>query len=314
METQKPKTRNEKQTHTVVDTIKVTPAIVKSWLIGPHQRPLRVNDKVRALAEEIKNDGGVWPGMVTLGQIGAKTYVLDGQHRREAFLLSGQAEGYTDVRVHFFDNLEDMGPEFVRLNSCLVRMGPDDILRALEGTYPNLHDLRELCPFIGYDNMRRNPSSAMISMSQALRWWESSRQECPSTPTYSAQQLAEKLSEEDVGNLANFLNLANDAFGRDPGYYRLWGSLNMTLCAWLYRNTVMTQYSPRVPKLTDELFRSCLMSLSANSLYLDWLVGRKIGDRDRSAAYHRIKQTFADRLREELHRKVALPSPAWYLQ
>lgn len=127
METQKPKTRNEKQTHTVVDTIKVTPAIVKSWLIGPHQRPLRVNDKVRALAEEIKNDGGVWPGMVTLGQIGAKTYVLDGQHRREAFLLSGQPEGYTDVRVHFFDNLEDMGPEFVRLNSCLVRMGPDDL-------------------------------------------------------------------------------------------------------------------------------------------------------------------------------------------
>lgn len=154
----------------------------------------------------------------------------------------------------------------------------------------------------------------MISMSQALRWWESSRQECPSTPKYSARQLAEKLSEEDVGNLANFLNLANDAFGRDPGFHRLWGSLNMTLCAWLYRHTVLSQYSARVPKLTDELFRNCLMSLSANSLYLDWLVGRKIGDRDRSAAYARIRVTFADRLRDELHRKVALPSPAWYLQ
>jgi hypothetical protein len=31
------------------------------------------------------------------------------------------------------------------------------------------------------------------------------------------------------------------------------------------------------------VFRKCLMSVSANTDYLDWLVGRNIGEHDRAA-------------------------------
>ena len=65
---------------------------------------------------------------------------------------------------------------------------------------------------------------------------------------------------------------------------------------------------------SNDLFRKCLMSLSADAGYADWLVGRKLGDRDRSPAYSRIKQIFTGRIMDELkvdRNKVFLPQPPW---
>lgn len=309
----KPTSTAQKATRTTVDTVLISKDIVSSWKNPPFQRPLRVNDKVRALAETIKADGGVLPGVVTLGVMGGAKYLLDGQHRREAFLLSGCDEGYTDVRTHFFDDMGQMGEEFVALNSQLVRLRPDDILRGLEGSFEPLRLIRAKCRFVGYDMIRRNENAPILSMSLVLRVWRGSASEVPAPHgvATTAANLAKTITEDDADQMIAFLLCCHEAWGRELENARLWGSLNLILCAWLYRRTVITQWSAKTPKLTRELFRKCLMSLSADAHYTDWLVGRHLGERDRSPAYDRLKAVFAARLALEMGQKPKLPAPAW---
>lgn len=310
----KPSTESERKTHTVVDTILVTPAIVNGWKSPPFQRPIKENDKVRALAEQLKHDGGVWPGIITLGVLNKEVYIVDGQHRRAAFLISALEEGYTDVRTHYFQSMADMGQEFVNLNSQLVRMRPDDLLRGLESSTLSLDYVRTKCPFVGYDYIRRNDSSPIISMATILRAWKGSAPDVPTAhPTgLSAVQIAQSMTDQDCAQLTDFLNIAMAAWGREPEYQRLWGTLNVILCMWLYRRMVLSQYSSRSPLLSKEQFKKCMMSLSADGNYLDWLVGRSMGERDRSPAYSKIKHDFTQRLREELGGKAAMPQPPWH--
>src|SRR5665213_337993 len=176
----KPKSPSEKKTHTVVDTILVTQDIVKQWKSPGFQRPVKENDKVLALAEDLKRDSGVWPGIITLGILDNETYIVDGQHRRAAFVISKMEEGYTDVRFLYCSSMGQMGEEFVSLNSQLVRMQPDDMLRGLEDSLPLLRKIREACPFIGYDSVRRGPSAPVVSMASALWQWKGSAFEVPS--------------------------------------------------------------------------------------------------------------------------------------
>jgi hypothetical protein len=63
--------------------------------------------------------------------------------------------------------------------------------------------------------------------------------------------------------------------------------------------------------LNIKQFTRCLMGLSADSGYIDWLAGRSMRDLDRGPAYSRIKKIFSRRLSEEglLHPKF--PAPAW---
>lgn len=307
----KPKTHAERQTRTVVDTLLVTPELLSCWLSPPFQRQVRENDKVRALAEQLKHEGGVWPGIVTLGVLEGKMYIVDGQHRRAAFLISGLKEGFTDVRIHHFTSMADMGDEFVLLNSQLSRMKPDDILRGLEQSVPALQEIRSRCPFVGYDMVRRCESSPLVSMSVAVRCWKAASMDTPQSSTISASDLGHTLVEDEANWLCDFMILAHEGFGRDEEYARLWGALNLILCMWLYRRLVLTQYSAKSPRLSKDLFKKCLMSLSANTAYVDWLLGRKMGERDRAPAYARVKTLFAQRLEAELHRKVLLPQPAW---
>lgn len=307
----KPQTDAERTTHTTVDTIEVTPALVNSWKLPPFQRTLRVNAKVIALGKQIKLDGGVIPGVLTIGVFQKEPYLIDGQHRREAFLLSECQHGYVDVRFRHFNDLLEMGREFVELNSQLVRMGPNDVLRGLEATNPSMMKIRKRCPFVGYDQIRRGERSPVLAMSAVLRCWFGSATEVPKAGGGSALDHVATLTEHDAEPLCNFLECAMAAWGRDVAYQRLWLNLNLTLCMWLYRRTVVTQWSTKTPKLTDELFQKCLMSLSAADLYLDWLTGRNLSDRDRSPAYQRIKGLFAGRLELELGKKVLLPAPPW---
>ena len=308
----KPTTTIEKKTRTVVDTILVTPDKVRTWKHPLFQRQLRENRKVLALAEQLKTDGGVWPGIVTLGVFNGETYLIDGQHRAHAFIMSGLTEGYTDVRIHYFNSVADMGDEFVKLNSQLVVLRPDDILRGLEASMPTLKAIRDACPFIGYDVVRRSEKAPILSMSMVLRSWRAGVAEVPaSTGGEGARIVASGMDETELRYFTDFMNIAYKAFGRDVEYQRLWARLNLTLSIWMYKNLVLSHYSPKTPKLTKELFQRCLMALSADKDYLDWLVGRQLTERDRSPAYSRMKGIFARRIMQETGKKVSLPSPAW---
>lgn len=308
-----PKGKAERATQTIVDTIQFTRKTINEWVIPPFQRPIRQNDKVRALAEEISRNGGVLPGIMTLGILGEKTYLLDGQHRREAFMLSSMEEGFTDIRMHHFASMGDMGEEFVRLNSQLVRMRPDDILRGLEESYEPLKRIRQKCGFVGYDMIRRGTSSPIVSMSLVLRGWRAAACEVPAAKGVlaSAAAMATTYTSEESDALIGFLQLALAAFSREPEYQKMWGSLNLTLCMWLYRRTVLVQHSPKTPRLTKEMFQKCLMSLTASADYCDWLVGRQLAERDRSPGYNRIKAIFIERILRETGKRVSLPAPAW---
>lgn len=299
------------ETRTRVDTLLITPKALEQWLVPPFQRPVRINAKVTALAEHLKSEDGVLPGIITIGVLKGKLYIVDGQHRTEAFKLSGLEEGYTDVRYRYFDSLAEMGQEFVMLNSQLVRMRPDDILRGLEGMSEALKLVRLQLPFVGYDQIRRSMHSPIVSMSALLRSWFGSQKDIPGSSHLSAMETATSLTTEEAANMIEFMQLALKAFGRDPEYYRLWGGLNLTICMWLYRRIVVASYSPKVPRLPKELFGKCMATLSASPDYLDWLIGRQLTDRDRSPGYRRIKAAFVKRLEQEMNRKVMLPQPEW---
>lgn len=302
----------QKATKTTVDTIEITPILIKGWKHPPFQRPLKENEKVRMLAEQIKVDG-VLPGVITLGILEGDTYIVDGQHRCHGYILSGLPSVYADVRTHYFDTFAEMGEEFVRLNSSLVKLRPDDILRGLEASLPTLQRLRKKCPFVGYDMIRRNEKAPILSMSMVLRQWYASFQESPSSAPISSTQIAQtSLTESEVDTLIAFLTICYDAWGRDMEYARLWASLNLGLCMWLFRRLVLGHDVSAVStRLTHDQFRKCLMALSADSKYLDYLVGRKFNERDRSPAYQRIKARFAGRLYQETGKKPKLPNPPW---
>lgn len=294
-----------------MDTIVVTQQWVESLETPAFQRPLRINEKVRAIAEQIKQDQ-VIPGVIVLGRLNGKMYRIDGQHRLEAFKLSALREGYADVRIVDFDSFDEMGKEFVELNSAIARMRPDDFLRGLGGSLPSLRRLRSMCPFIGYDQIRRSEHSPLLSMATALRCWRGAAMDTPTPPSISVVELAREISLEQADQLGIFLLMANKAWGRDIEYARLWGALNLTLCMWLWVRVVTGTYSAKSAQISKENFLKGMMSLSADAEYLGWLLGRKIGDRDRSPAYGRIRKIVAHRVEIEVKKKINLPSPPWF--
>lgn len=304
-------TKPKRATHTSVDTILINPGVVKNWKNPPFQRPLKVNAKVMALAQQIKIDGGVMPGVMTIGVLERQEFLLDGQHRREAFLLSECAEGFTDIRKHFFESMAEMGEEFVNLNSQLVRMRPDDILRGLEGTIDGLTIIRQNCPFVGYDMIRRGDRSPLLSMSTALRAWFGSMADVPTNGGASALESAKKATTDEGEQCSSALKLLMTAWGRDPEYHKLWGALNLTVVLWLYRRLVLADYSHKIKRISREMFLKCCTSLSADAGYLEWLYGRGLTERDRSPAFGRIKAIFVARIYAETKTKPFLPSPAW---
>lgn len=303
----------QRETQTKTDTILLTLKVLADWKLPPFQRELRVNAKVLALSEAMKETGGVFPGVLTIGVLKGHTYLVDGQHRVEAFKMSALAEGYSDVRYRAYESMADMAEDFVLLNSSLVRMRPDDILRGLEGTREALRLVRQRCPVVGYDQIRRNAATApLLGMSALLRCWTAASQVVPTRGGQgSATDMARSFTLEEAEKVSDFIILALKAWGRDPEYARLWSTLNLTLCMWMYRNLVLVTYSARTAKLSKDVFGKCLQSVSTSPDYLDWLLGRLLTDRDRAPAYRRIKSAFTKRLEHETGKKVALPAPEW---
>ena len=301
-----------------MDTIILTQEMVSQWKIPPFQRPLRINDKVRFVVEQIAKAESI-EGVLTLGAIRSDSalYIVDGQHRIEAFKLSSIPEAIADVRVCVFADLSEMADEFVRLNSSLVKMRPDDILRGLESSTPVLKAIRKACEFVGYDNIRRGTAGPMVSMSALIRCWSAASFETPAgSNTVGASNIAKSFDQASVQNLIAFLSTAHSAWGRDSEYYRLWGNLNLSLCMWLWNRLVIDRDrfgTKRYSVLNIPEFKKCLMSLSADSNYVAWLPGRNLTDRDRSPCYRKIKDAFVGRLAEErkAEKRPSLPSPAW---
>ena len=315
----KPKTAIEKRTRTTVDTIMITPERMAKWKMPSGQRPLRENQKVKDAATKIQEDVGVIPGILTIGIFEDTYWIIDGQHRLHAFKLTALKEGYADVRFLHAESMADINAEFVELNSRLVAMRPDDFLRGLEGTTPALARIRQECTFVGYDQIRRGTSGPILSMSIALRSWSGSSGETP--VSYSGNMLggtvgiAQTITEDEVSHLIGFLHISHEAYGADPQYGRLWGAINLVLTMWMYRRLVLGEgISPqmRSVKLTKEQFKKCLMSVSAAGEYQDWLLGRHMGERDRSPAYSRLRAIFMKRMLEETGKKVQFPQPDWW--
>lgn len=310
----KPSTEAEKATHTVLDTIEVTPNKVRAWKLPPFQRPLRVNDRVSKLVTDIRKTLVV-PGTVVLGVLDGDTYLVDGQHRREAFLLAEVPVGYADVRIIHAKSMAELANEFKALNSRLVNMRPDDFLKAMEPSSTVLQKIRKRCPFVGYDSIRRSEKAPIMSMSAVIRAWDASAKESPARSTGGgAVDLVEGVSIEEADNLIAFLELAFGAWGRDMAYGRLWSALNLQLCMWLYRRVVLgygLTAGTRSVRLDPQTFGKCLMALSADGDYLDWLVGRQASERDRAPAYNRIKKIFADRIELDTGKKPLIVQPPW---
>jgi hypothetical protein len=310
----KPSSVSEKQTRTTMDTIELTPKLVASWKSPPFQRDLKFNAKVLAVSAAILRAGGVLPGVITIGILDGDTYIVDGQHRLAAWLHTAMMVGYADVRTHWFESLGDMANEFVLLNSPLVRLKPDDILRGLEPSTVALQRITRKCGFIGFDAVRRGSEKApVLSMSVFLRTWVGTKPDVPSTGASGMTALA-SMDEAETTAAIEFVQLCFEAWRRDVEYARLWGSLNLTLCAWLYRRIVLGERmtgTSRSYRFTKEQFRKCLMALSAEPQYLDYLVGRNVGERDRAPAYARMKTIFQRRYLADTGQSLRLPSPAW---
>lgn len=310
----KPSGDAERATQTTLDTVELTKKTIAAWKSPPFQRDLKTTPKVLALAAEISKTC-VLPGVITLGVLDGTVYVVDGQHRLHGFLMSDATAVYADVRTHYFKTMAEMADEFVLLNSSLVRLKPDDILRGLEQSNVHLQRIRKKCPFVGYDMIRRNTSAPVLSMSSALKTWLGSRNEVPSFPSMGgAAGSAAAMDEAETGHLIDFLTICYSAWQRDPEHGSLWSSLNMILCMWLYRRVVIGDAgkgTSRSKKLDAEQFRRCLMSLAADSTYMEYLVGRRISDRDRPPTYNRMKAIFARRYAADKNDKLLLPGPAW---
>lgn len=307
-----------KAERSAMETLIFTVEQMGQWKVPAFQRPISINQKVLALAEDIKRDGGAIQGVITLGTIKGSdfTYIVDGQHRLEAFRISGLPEFIGDVRHIKFDSMAEMADEFVRLNTALVRMRPDDILRGLESSVKSLQRIRKECVFVGYDQIRRGTTSPIVGMSALLRCWRGSAKETPGTggALSTPAMIAQALGDEETDDLIVFLKIAEAAWGRDAEYARLWGSLNLTLCMWLWRRLVRGHDRTSVKRhlsLNFKQFRNCLMGLSADGTYLEFLQGRQINDRDRNPAYQRIKRIWGARLSSEFRGRIQFPAAAW---
>jgi hypothetical protein len=313
-----------------LDTVLISQKMIEDWLDpknrAPFQRIPQVTPKIKELAERIRDDSGVIDGVLTFGTLrGAeKLYVIDGQHRLLAAQLSGLSEFIADARTVNFDNMVEMGKEFVLLNTALRRMAPDDILRALEASMPTLSKLRAECPFIDYGKVRRKGTeSTVLGMSPTLRCWKMSQGETPAPGAASGMSvldIAIGLDDTSIDELIHFLQIARHAWGDDQEYKRLWSGLNLTVCMWLWNRISREppsagRHTKRYIKFNDAQFTKALMSLSAETQeggYIDWLGGRTMTERDRGPCYARIKKVITSRFKDDAPGfEIKFPSGPW---
>ena len=282
----------------------------------PFQRPFSENKKVVALkanylAQAVGGGPVKFPGVLTLGLLDGMVYKLDGQHRTKAFLATGLGLLTADVRTMEYTDMKEMGEEWVRIQGQLVRTRPDDFLRAIEDANPSLRFLREQCPFIGYGNIKRSDTSPVLSMFLGLTCWMMSMGNGSNVFHLSAVEIGPSLTMEMAQSAAAFFAACWDAWGNTPETNRLWNRLNLFVCAYLYHNMVEADPKPRIAHIDTQVFAKCMMSVSASSRYLDWLVGRPLNAFSRSRCFQYVKEIVASRLKTEGVSPIGITSPFW---
>ena len=311
------KTATERQSRVVQAQHWVTvEAIRNSYELPAAQRPLTLNRKVVELASTLRAASTpCLHGTIVIGIVDGRMYIIDGQHRLRAIEESGVPEVLILVAYEFLDSIEDVGRRFVELNEHLVRMMTDNILNGYIASSEALTYIMEHCRFIGTSQIRRSDRSGpMVSLSLMLRCWYGSANDTPSgSAGLSALEIARTMQVGDARNLVAFSDAAFTAFGRESPNKPLWSALNLTLCMWLFRQTVLDA-TGRVTPLNIANFRAGLRGLAASTDYIDFLVQRKLDPTNRRVTYERLAKLFASRIRQDRDhplRTVRLPQPEW---
>jgi hypothetical protein len=301
----------------ITKSMVLTRTLIDAWQAPGFQRPITDNAKLERYAMSLLKSP-VIASVIHLGRWEGNLYTIDGRHRLEGFRRSGLAQVRADVNIKDYasgeDGMREMAYDYVILSATIAKQRPDDGLRALEKTNGYLKSIRMDCPFVGYDQIRRNASSPLLSMAVALSAWHGSANEVPRTPKAGAIENATCLTLVDCTHLTQFLKLAYTAWGNEFNNRRLWSTLNITLCMWVYRRMVMFNANSlaRATKLTPEQFLLGLRGLAGSANYVEWLTNRSLHERERSPAYGRLRAVFVGVLNEALQRRTLMPSPSWY--
>ena len=298
----------------LMETKLLTLEEMNAWVLPPFQREEVQNKKVVEFAEGLKRNGGLIGGVIHLGVLRNETtiFLVDGQQRRGGCNLTGLNEFIADVSLKIYDSMATMAEDFKSINSRLVALRPDDLLRAYEMSHADLRQLRAECPFVGYANVRRSSEKgAILSMGATLKCWFGSAMPTPACQG-NAIELLDQFTETQRQQLTVFLHAAHSAWGNEKECFRLWCNLNLLMCMYLFRKLTLEPTNRRAA-VPPDMFRKCLLSVSAASQYSDWLQGRSTAERDRGPCYKRLKCIFADRLTQEYGGNFTyrMPKPEW---
>jgi hypothetical protein len=306
------------------DAVLVTADEVETWTLPKFQRTQKDNAKVDAYREKVRvSDGCVSGGVITLGRIPGdpNIYKVDGQHRLYAALTSGVIQFLLTIHIKRYADFGEMANDYIELQDSLVPMRRDDVLKAAMENKPSLQAIVTQCSFVGFDQIRRaTTAQKLVSMSAVLNCWIGSDAETPGAK--SSGRVPDNLPDSEVSNLCMFLNLCYSAWGNHSEYFRLWGNLNMCMLMWMFRQLVLKNQIGIARKLTHttidaNTFRKCMVAITSDSNYYDWLYGKNMRERDRGPCYRKLRDVFVRRLNDEeikagrVVKKLKFPSPAW---
>lgn len=306
------RTKPQKTTRTRTDTISFTVEDIDKWKRPLFQREVKHTARFKDCAELIRTNDGVIPGMVTLGiENGTNDiYKVDGNHRTEAAKATGLGLFYADVR-YVYGTMEDFAEEYSRLNEQISATRPDDRLRAAAVINPRINRLIATCKVVGFKAGKK--PKLKISMSSVLRAWNNASRGTPATRgrAAAATDIIKAMSDADFQHLTNLLGHCERAWGRDEEYSNLWSQMNLTMVIWLYcRLVIEDPKSVKLKRLTSSLFENCLMELSVDLRYCEWLKGKN-GGNHRNPCYAKVKERFAKRIKSDTGVKPNLPQPSW---
>lgn len=327
--------RLERTLRTHVGLVEVTAASWEKWRnpfgekVGPNgedgfQRTIQRNKYVIEVAHTISSTG-IIPGQIVIGIFQGILWLIDGQHRRESFTIAVLGEcGVTritkacaNIKYEVFDTWAAMSDRYVELQRKIRGNSPNDMLKGLEASTESLQVLRKRFPAVGYTSTRPDSKhhKGRVSAKAALQAWYGSKPETPGRKTPPPFEIAKQLTVEEAHQLANFLRLAHSAWAFDPNYLNLWGSLNLTLCLWLYRRCVLDPVQG-FPDLTPEQFASCLTALPSEKIggvnpYAMFLYRKGLRELDRGPVYMQVTRVFTATLRANHKLRVKFPKPEW---
>lgn len=311
----------------------VTPEKMAEWQLPPFQRGFKPTDDVHKAAGDMQLEAAhdpeeafcTIPGIITVGVFKGDKYLLDGQHRRGAFIIAaGEVivhggvsvkNALVEVRQKAFATMREMAEEYKELNSKLRVTTADDVLKAIAYDDPNMIRIAEACPWIGYDlTGKENRAKYLLSMSAAIRTWIGSNGVVPSNGPKASEIVEKMMSSEMASQIVDFFSACVEAGWLAPQAKRLWSTLNLGIVMWMWRRLVLGEsvqrshggIKPMV--MTREEFVVCMAYL-VEEKYLHDLVGRSLQYRDRVPCYDRIKGLFTEALVQNGRTNPRFPMP-----